>query len=252
MPNEHIWYIHPLNISLPNICATGKRRLAGRRAPETPVPMGFSAILGPCESGISPNPPGKQWSPRIIVPSRPMGTCSEGSSPLLYGQLTILSPYLRSRHSFMRHSSIRQFNCQGCAATQFNCQGHARAQLNCQVHPGTQFSLVPFSYSYSQMFPFPDLFATIRHISISPLATSHSYTFSSVNSPSFPLLLGHHIWPGLHHYSQWHNSTFSTFLSTAFPGHHLSQGYISKVTRITPRSQLFFPCIPISLLLQSF
>ena len=50
MPNEHIWYIHPLNISLPNICATGKRRLAGRRAPETPVPMGFSAILGPCES----------------------------------------------------------------------------------------------------------------------------------------------------------------------------------------------------------
>ena len=191
-------------------------------------------------------------STRIIVPSRPMGTCSEGSSPLLYGQLTILSPYLRSRHSFMRHSSIRQFNCQGCAATQFNCQGHARAQLNCQVHPGTQFSLVPFSYSYSQMFPFPDLFATIRHISISPLATSHSYTFSSVNSPSFPLLLGHHIWPGLHHYSQWHNSTFSTFLSTAFPGHHLSQGYISKVTRITPRSQLFFPCIPISLLLQSF
>ena len=34
MPNEHIWYIHPLNISLPNICATGKRRLAGMRVPK--------------------------------------------------------------------------------------------------------------------------------------------------------------------------------------------------------------------------
>ena len=33
--------------------------------------------------------------------SRPMGTCSEGSSPLLSNQITIPSPYLLSRHFFM-------------------------------------------------------------------------------------------------------------------------------------------------------
>ena len=49
----------------PYICATGKRSLAGKRAPKTPVPMGFLAILGPCESGISPNPPGSLSLPDL-------------------------------------------------------------------------------------------------------------------------------------------------------------------------------------------
>ena len=231
----------------PYICATGKRSLAGKRAPKTPVPMGFLAILGPCESGISPNPPGSLslpdlWALALRAPRHSCTANSPSFPPICdpdipsWGTAQFVSSTARdvqqlssTARVMQEHSSIARF-IQELSSAWFH--SHILI-LKCFLF---LIYLQPFA-----IFPSPHL----------PHLTA-TRTFSSVNSPSFPLLLGHHIWPGLHHYSQWHNSTFSTFLSTAFPGHHLSQGYISKVTRITPRSQLFFPCIPISLLLQSF
>ena len=71
----------------PYICANGKRRLTGRGAPETPVPMGFSAILGPCESGISPNPPGSLslpdlWALALRAPCHSYPTKSPSFPPI--------------------------------------------------------------------------------------------------------------------------------------------------------------------------
>ena len=73
----------------PYICATGKRSLAGKRAPKTPVPMGFLAILGPCESGISPNPPGSLslpdlWALALRAPRHSCPTKSPFHPPICY------------------------------------------------------------------------------------------------------------------------------------------------------------------------
>ena len=87
-------------------------------------------------------------------------------------------------------------------------------QPSCQSYQRQCASVFP--YYYSQIFH-SLIYLQPFAIFPSPHLPHLRYTFSIVHSPSFPLLSGHHLWPGLHHKSHRHNSTFSTSSSLHFP-----------------------------------
>ena len=87
-------------------------------------------------------------------------------------------------------------------------------QPSCQSYQRQCASVFP--YYYSQIFH-SLIYLQPFAIFPSPHLPHLRYTFSIVHSPSFSLLSGHHLWPGLHHKSHRHNSTFSNFLFTSFP-----------------------------------
>ena len=87
-------------------------------------------------------------------------------------------------------------------------------------------------------FPFPDIFATIRHLPISPLATSQVHilncSFSFISSSFRPSSLARVT--SQKSQTQFNILNFPLHFISPFPGHLLSQGYIKEVTHITPRS----------------